>query len=404
MVMRTENRPRPVAPASWLDGAIRRGAAWPNWATATCIAILVGGAWLATYASGGSQRAFPHLFYIPIVGAAMLFGFRGGIPTALIAAVAVGPLMPLNTSTGEAQQPNGWLLRTAMFCLVAAAATLAIEIRERANEQQLSTEIRDRVTRSFAAGTTDAAVVPQLSRVLAEGLFHVVYQPAYALADGRLVAVEALTRFDAEPRRSPDVWFRAAAEAGLGVDFEIAAIEKAAEGARSLPRHVSLAVNASPATLADPRLREIVAAFPDRTFAIEITEHAVVEDYPLLQEHLAGLRALGVRLAVDDTGAGFSSLRHIVQLAPEIIKIDISLAQGVGSSPLKRALAASLTEFANAAGARMVIEGIEEVEDLLAWSALGAEAVQGYLTGRPGPLPHAETSSVIAGLRTRLAV
>lgn len=403
MVMRTETRTRPVIPASWLDGAIRRGSAWPRWATATGIAVLIAAAWLATYASGGSQRALPHLFYVPIIGAAMLFGFRGGIPTALASAVVVGPLMPLDTTTGEAQQTSGWLVRALMFCIVGIAATLAMEIRERVNEQQLSTEIRDRVTRSFAAGTTDEAVLPALPRVLAEGLFHTVYQPAYSLVDGRLVGVEALTRFDAEPRRTPDVWFRAAADAGLGTDLEIAAIRKAAEGARELPRHVTLAVNASPATLADPRLLAIVAAHPGRTIAIEITEHAVVEDYQLLQEHLVDLRALGVRLAVDDTGAGFSSLRHIVQLAPDIIKIDISLAQGVGSSPLKRALAGSLTEFAHAAGARMVVEGIEDVDDLVAWRSLGAEAIQGYLTGRPGPLPVAEESHVITSLRTRLS-
>jgi EAL domain-containing protein (putative c-di-GMP-specific phosphodiesterase class I) len=188
----------------------------------------------------------------------------------------------------------------------------------------------------------------------------------------------------------------------LGTDLEIAAIRRAVDGVAGLPHHVGLAVNASPMTLADPRPREIIAAHPERTLVIEITEHSVVEDYPLLTEHLTDLRALGVLLAVDDTGAGFSSLRHIVQLAPDVIKIDISLAQGVGSSPLKRALAASLTEFAHAAGARMVVEGIEAVEDLVAWSALGAEAVQGYLTGRPGPLPPPEECAAVTALRTRL--
>ncbi len=402
MLTRTESRPRQVVPASWLDGAIRRGASWPRWVTAGGIAVLVAAAWLATYASGGSHGALPHLFYVPIIGAAMLFGFRGGIPTALVSAIVVGPLMPLDTTTGEPQQTSGWVLRAVMFLLVAAAATLAMEIRERVTEHQLSSEVHDRVTRSFATGATDDAVVAALPHVLAEGLFHTVYQPVYSLADGRLLAVEALTRFDAEPRRPPDVWFRAAATAGLGPELEIAAIEKAAGGAGALPRHVSLAVNASPATLADPRLRTLVASYPERTFAIEITEHAVVEDYRLLQDHLDDLRVLGVRLAVDDTGAGFSSLRHIVQLAPDIIKIDISLAQGVSASPLKRALAGSLTEFAHATGAHMVIEGIEEVEDLVAWTAVGAESAQGYLTGRPGPLPVDEVCSVITGLRARV--
>ncbi len=402
MVMSSESRPSSTVPSSWLDGAIRRGTAWPWWAVALGVVALMAAAWVGTYMTGGSQRALPHLFYVPIVAAAMLYGFRGGLPTALASAVVVGPLMPLDTTTGEIQQASGWAVRGVMFCLVAAAATLAMEIRERVNEQQLTTEIQARVSQSLTAGTTDEAVVAALDAVIAEGLFHPVYQPAYSLADGRLVAVEALTRFDAEPQRTPDVWFAAATATGRGTDLEIAAIEKAAEGATGLPAHVALAVNASPATLSDPRLSTIIASHPERTFAIEITEHAVVDDYRLLHDHLAGLRALGVRFAVDDTGAGFSSLRHIVQLTPDIIKIDISLAQGVGSSPLKRALASSLTEFAHAAGARMVIEGIEDVDDLVAWTSLGAEAAQGYLTGRPGSLPVPEVCSVITALRPRV--
>lgn len=406
MFIRSDVRPASVASSVWLDNAIRRGSAWPWWAVMSGVGMLILAAWIVTYVTGGSQRAFPHLFYIPIVCAAMLYGFRGGIPTALVSAVVVGPLMPLDTATGEPQQWSGWAIRGVMFCIVAAAATLAMEIRVRVSEQRLSTELHDHLlvhgvlTPEHAV---DEEVVRALGPVLDAGLFHTVYQPAYTLADGRLVAVEALTRFDAEPQRAPDVWFAAADAVGRGTDLEIAAIEKALDGADELPAGVPLALNASPATLADPRLKALLVAHSDRRCAIEITEHAVVEDYQLLQEHLSDLRALGVRFAVDDTGAGFSSLRHIVQLEPDIIKIDISLAQGVGSSPLRRALAASLTEFAHAAGARLVIEGIEDPEDLIAWAGLGAEAVQGYLTGRPTRLPVAEHCAVIKTLRLRPA-
>lgn len=405
MFVRSDVRPRSAASSAWLDRAIRRGSAWPWWAVMSGVGILVVAAWLTTYSTGGSQRAFPHLFYVPIICAAMLYGFRGGLPTAVVSAIVVGPLMPLDTSTGEAQQWSGWAVRGVMFCLVAAAATLAMEIRERVNEQRLSTELRAHLAgEPHSDVAVDEEVVAALDAVLEAGLFHPVYQPAYTLTDGKLVAVEALTRFDAEPQRTPDVWFAAADAVGRGTDLEIAAIEKAVEGACDLPAGISLALNASPSTLADPRLQALIASHPERRFAIEITEHAVVEDYRLLQEHLTDLRNLGVRFAVDDTGAGFSSLRHVVQLEPDIIKIDISLAQGVSSSPLRRALAASLTEFAHAAGARMVIEGIEDPDDLLAWAALGAEAVQGYLTGRPTPLPVAESCAVITALRLRSGV
>jgi EAL domain-containing protein (putative c-di-GMP-specific phosphodiesterase class I) len=106
-----------------------------------------------------------------------------------------------------------------------------------------------------------------------------------------------------------------------------------------------------------------------------------------------------VRIAVDDAGAGISSLRHIVQLAPETIKLDISLTQGVGTSPLRRALAGALIDFAQRTDAELIVEGIEEISDLSTWTALGADAVQGFLVGRPGNLPVAQTSALIASLR-----
>lgn len=137
----------------------------------------------------------------------------------------------------------------------------------------------------------------------------------------------------------------------------------------------------------------------ERQLVVEITEHAVVEDYHLLQHTVHDLRALGVQIAVDDAGAGISSLRHIVQLAPETIKLDISLTQGVGSSPLRRALAGALIEFAQRIGAQLIVEGIEEVSDLTTWTALGADAVQGFLVGRPGALPVAANSALISSLR-----
>lgn len=397
--MRSERRPPSVAPNSWLDGAIRRGTTWPWWATTTGLAVLLALAWLMTYASGGTQGALPHLFYVPIVAAALLFGFRGAIPTAVLAGVVVGPLMPLDTTTGEAQQVNGWVVRAAMFLLVAATTALAIRIRARVTEQRISTEVREAVLREPVDETADADVLPEVARVLADRAFHTVYQPIYSLSDGRLVAVEALTRFDAEPARTPDVWFRAAWTIGLGADLEIAAIETAVEGTTALPMNVLLAVNVSPATLADPRLHAILTANPGRMFGLEITEHAVVDDYRLLVDAVAELRTLGVDIAVDDAGAGFASLRHIVHLAPDTIKVDLSLTQGISGSTLKRALAAALVEFAGATKAFIVAEGVESVEDLTAWAGLGATAVQGYLTGRPGSIDVPAVSPIVLAVR-----
>jgi EAL domain-containing protein (putative c-di-GMP-specific phosphodiesterase class I) len=117
-----------------------------------------------------------------------------------------------------------------------------------------------------------------------------------------------------------------------------------------------------------------------------MTEHAAVEEYETLQEALAQLRERGIRVAVDDTGAGFASLRHILQLSPEFVKLDISLTRGIAKDPPRRALAAALTAFANELGASIIAEGVEREEELTALAELRVHHVQGYLLGRPGPL------------------
>lgn len=361
--------------------------------------MLLVGAWAVVYASGGSQRALPHLFYIPIILAVLPFGWQGATATALTASVLCGPLMPLSTVTGEAQQVGSWLFRGAMFLLVGNVAYLAITVRGRASEHQLSTEVRNAIVRSSAPGDeVDESLIPLVESVLKERRFHPVFQPVYSLDDGRLLFVEALTRFDVEPYRSPDHWFAAAIQAGRGTDLDIAAIEEVIAAAADLPPEIQLSVNVSPTTLGDPRLHELIRG-TGRQLVVEITEHAMVEDYHLLRGAVCDLRALGVRIAVDDAGAGIASLRHIVQLAPEIIKLDISLTQGVGSSPLRRALAGALIDFAQSTGAELVVEGIEEIGDLATWTLLGADAAQGFLVGWPSALPVAMSSSLIASLR-----
>ena len=384
---------------SMLDRAARYGAGLPRWLAAIILAALLALVWLIVYQSGGTQRAEPHLFYLPIILAVLPFGLWGTSVTALVATVLCGPLMPLNALTGQAQQTGSWVFRGVMFLLIGAVAYLSVAVRSRASEQRLAAEVRNAIALSAATHTeVDESLIPLIEDVLAKRQFHPVYQPVYSLADGALLGVEALTRFDVEPYRTPDRWFAAAALSGHGTDLEIAAIEEAVKGTTDLPRDVVLSVNASPATLGDPRLLDVVRA-TERQLVVEITEHAVVEDYHLLQHTVHDLRALGVQIAVDDAGAGISSLRHIVQLAPETIKLDISLTQGVGSSPLRRALAGALIEFAQRIGAQLIVEGIEEVSDLTTWTALGADAVQGFLVGRPGALPVAANSALISSLR-----
>jgi EAL domain-containing protein (putative c-di-GMP-specific phosphodiesterase class I) len=348
-------------------------------------AIGLAACWALVWATGGSQRAFSHIFYVPIVFAAVRFGLRGTLVTSILAATLAGPLMPLDSTTGEAQGPVAWLTRAVMFLAIGGLVTFTLEARRRAAEQQLAHDVRETLAPT-AARPVDPTLAPLVADVLESKTFHTVFQPIYELSSGRLLGVEALTRVDIAPYRPPDEWFAAARQVGLGIELEIAAIGSAIAASAALPEGVDLAVNVAPSTLADPRLAELLGHV-DRPVTMEITEHAGVEDYDVLADRIAALRRAGIRIAVDDAGAGVASLRHIVQLAPHVIKLDISLTQGVATSPLRRALAGSLIEFAQQTGAQLLVEGIEDAEDLAIWTALGAHAGQGYLIGRPSALP-----------------
>ena len=221
-----------------------------------------------------------------------------------------------------------------------------------------------------------------------EGL-SVVLQPIVELAGGRVVAAEALSRFAAEPRRPPDAWFAEAAAAGLGVELELAAIRLALGRLDALPVAVRLSLNVSPAALLSPELVEALAAVPGARLALELTEHAPVEDYAALGAALAGHRSRGVQLMIDDAGAGFASLRHVLGLHPDVVKLDLSLTRDIDGDPVRRALAASLVAFAREIGATIVAEGIETRAELETLQALGVTHGQGYFLARPSldPVP-----------------
>lgn len=189
---------------------------------------------------------------------------------------------------------------------------------------------------------------------------------------------EALARFAVEPRRTPDVWFAEAAAVGLLIDLELMAVGAALAQFDRLPAGVHLSVNLSPESVMSPRLAATLAGYPLERIVIEVTEHAPVEDYEILNAALGNLRAQGCRLAIDDAGAGFASLRHILRLAPDVIKLDISLTRGLDHDRARRALATALISFANEIGATIVAEGIETVAEVDALRALGVAFGQGY--------------------------
>ena len=147
-----------------------------------------------------------------------------------------------------------------------------------------------------------------LRRVLTGESLNIVLQPIVELDEGRVLAVEALSRFTAEPPRPPAAWFADAAAHGLSVELDLLAIRSALTQIDKVPAGARLSLNASPATLCTPQFLDALAGVPGDRFAIEITEHAPVEDYAQLRAALGTLRGRGVQLMVDDAGAGILKL------------------------------------------------------------------------------------------------
>ena len=215
----------------------------------------------------------------------------------------------------------------------------------------------------------------------------IVYQPIVRLDSGDVFGVEALSRFDSEPVHGPDVWFAQAATLGMGVDLELAAIAAAVAPLPSLPGNSKLGLNVSPDTILSSALAPALEHVAVDRLVLEVTEHAHISDYERLRKALAPWRRAGIRLAIDDAGAGYASFRHILELGPDSIKLDISLTRDIHLKRPQRALAAALVAFARETGATIVAEGIETADELSALRDLGVGLGQGYYLRRPEPLP-----------------
>lgn len=222
-----------------------------------------------------------------------------------------------------------------------------------------------------------------IARIIDRRAFRPVFQPIVDLLTHRIVGYEALTRFTG--RMDPEATFAEAAAVGLGVDLEVATANAAISAAARLPADAWLALNVSPAALAEPgRLAYPLWKAGRRPIVLELTEHDEIKDYCALRAQLQALE-VPVRIAVDDAGSGFASLRHILELRPAIIKLDRLLIAGLDGDPVRRGLVVGLRHFGSAAGAVVLAEGIETEAERMTLLELGVELGQGYLLGRPKP-------------------
>jgi EAL domain-containing protein (putative c-di-GMP-specific phosphodiesterase class I) len=211
-----------------------------------------------------------------------------------------------------------------------------------------------------------------------------VFQPIVDLAAATVAGYEALARFPGSS--GPDVWFAAAAEAGIAAELEALAIHKALAVVPSLPADTFLTVNVSPHLLGSAPVQAALATRPDlRRVVVELTEHTPVHDLAALGRQCDELRMRGALIALDDAGSGYSGLQQLAALRPQVVKLDRALVSDADTDPVRVALAEMLGEFAGRIDAWLLAEGIETQAELAAFASLGVPLAQGWLLGRPTP-------------------
>jgi EAL domain-containing protein (putative c-di-GMP-specific phosphodiesterase class I) len=214
-----------------------------------------------------------------------------------------------------------------------------------------------------------------------------VFQPIVRLRDRQPVGYEALARFPSL-EQGPGEVFADAWRLGVGVELEMTAVRAALAAFPQVPSDAYMSINAAPATLASWDFREAVGSTdldPTR-LVVEVTEHAAIDDYEDLLAAVTWLAGLGVRLAIDDVGMGFSGLNQILRLSPHIIKVDAGLVRDIDESVAKQALISALVTFGARTAATVVAEGVETSDEWDALRILGVEHAQGYHVSRPANL------------------
>lgn len=341
--------------------------------------------WVATYAAGGSKTSVPHAFYIPVIIAAIRFG---PIPTLLVsvtAAIASGPLMPLNVDASTTQSATNWLTRGLIFVVVG----------------QITAYLVRHSMPSVLAELSGRRLHRELTVAIETDQLRLDYQPIVNIRAGGIAGVEALVRWDHPDRGlvAPADFVPHAERIGCIDSVTLWVVREALRQTAEWRTDVlagatefTVSVNLSASDVVDPallvRIRDLLeqTGVPASWLHLEITETALMQDIDAAVEGLAALRSLGARIAMDDFGAGESSLGQLARLTVEVIKIDRSFVQQVERQLLGATLIGGIVELAHALGVVTVVEGIETFEEAVIVSGSGADLAQGYLFSRPvGP-------------------
>jgi len=283
------------------------------------------------------------------------------------------------------------------FCCFSFTPDTSLNQRDLAMMNVFADMVAEQIDEDLESRRSQEDMADRINAVLDSNLLSMVYQPIYHVPESRIVGFECLSRFSTTPVRSPDIWFNEAAQVGLGITLEIKAVELALQGLQHLPQDIYVAVNVSPETVLSGEFHRALKNWPLERIVLEITEHAVIAHYRDIAEAVDSLRGRGLRLAVDDAGAGYASFRHILSLAPDVIKLDISITRNIDSDRSRRALARAVISFAAETHCKVVAEGVETAAELSVLRELGVNKAQGYFIGRPAPIANA-AALVVGGI------
>jgi EAL domain-containing protein (putative c-di-GMP-specific phosphodiesterase class I) len=233
----------------------------------------------------------------------------------------------------------------------------------------------------------DEQPIERIRKLLRSDALDMEFQPIFDLGAQDIVGVEALARFRMQPLRSPDAWFREAAAVGLGTEVEMVAVRRALDALPHLSPDSMLSLNASPTTVASAEFFETLVNRAADRIVVEVKEAALVRNERALQGAIERLRGIGMRLAVDDVRNDGESFAGILRLAPEFVKLDISLCRYIDLDEGRFHLVHDLVDLAVEAHVDVIAEGIQSRTELEALRTLGVRYGQGYYLALPGRLP-----------------
>ncbi len=287
-------------------------------------------------------------------------------------ALSIGSYMgvPIMLSSGEVY---------GTFCCYKYSSDKTLNQRDLSFLRAISEIASDIIESNIVSEKMRRDSVKRIQSVLEENKLNIHYQPIYNIQTNQVAGFESLSRFITEPYRAPDIWFKEASQVGLGERLEIAAIVEAIKGLNEFNNDTYISINASPEYILNGAIYKVLNNIDASRIVLEITEHDPVGSYSELRQALEPLRNSGVRIAIDDAGAGYSSFQHILELEADIIKLDISLTQNIHSQPRKYLLAKSLCAFAKSIECTIIAEGIETDEELNSLRGLGVDKVSRIL-------------------------